>query len=362
MALLSIFVSIVFIVIATNLYLKTTLTFIPKSIQEWTLTYTIYDLKYIYWQKYNCYKYDNCTDMVSKKESLLARPIFTYGDKGASESCLNILFLGDSFSTAPFTIASYSDFFAKKLSFNINRCVSVFNLASGGVGNSQELAKLSDEIEFLNPDIVIWQFYWNDLYENVVMPVHTIKNNKLKRKKAWRSSLFLAGFLNQNVPFLQDSMLGKFLFQQSAQVDLLRDWVVDPHITADIISYNQKFIPLAIEEAKKITSKHNSKLLLTLSPLECTINTNVECEEWQNQNHNYLRKILNEYEIFIDMKEISSTATQIDCIESKDLQLLFAKNDLKNAGARHLSEHGEEYFGSILFSNFKNNELYMDLK
>ena len=93
-----------------------------------------------------------------------------------------------------------------------------------------------------------------------------MKDGKLERKNAWKNSLFLAGFLNQNIPFLQNSTLGKYFLSQATQFDYLRDWPADPSVTSELVSYNRELVPLLIEEAERVISQHESKLFLTLSP------------------------------------------------------------------------------------------------
>jgi len=206
----------------------------------------------------------------------------------------------------------------------------------------------------LNPDIVIWQFYWNDFYDNTHLPIYRLKNNKLYRRNAWKNTVFLAGFLNQNIPFLKNSYLGKFISDRSFHLDLFHDWVIRNAKDSDTLEYNKKFIPAIIEQMEALSQEYEFGLYLTLSPLECQQVEDQVCLKNVELFQNELREILKSTGRFVSMEEFDNEYNQqLDSRNKIDKISLFYSTWLKDRGFRHLSEDGEEYYGEILFSNFK---------
>lgn len=342
----SFFIAFSLLFLAANFYIVKS-GYVGDGNMTFTLDYAVFSLDYIFWQEHFCDLSERCPETISFVDSLLIHPQTVYGSD-YSKTCKRVLFLGDSFSTAPFSEYSYGDYFTQKLSEEFQSCFISLHLASGGVGNSQELAKLEDNIEIIDPDLVVWQFYWNDLVNNVQLSVHDIDNNQLKRKKAWDNAFFLAGYLNQHIPFLKNSAVGKYYFEQSTQKDLFRSWPAYPY-TSEVVDYNKVFIPLLLESGEKIVQDNSAKLITTLSPLECYFEQEETCEEWRLFHQKELENILIENSTYVSMDATSSSTI----FDKNSLNALFSNDDTKNNGMRHLSEQGENYFGTNLFYNSK---------
>ncbi|NCN45874.1 MAG: hypothetical protein COU63_04985 [Candidatus Pacebacteria bacterium CG10_big_fil_rev_8_21_14_0_10_36_11] len=352
----SIFTSLL-ILVAINLFLEKIYLRNNLPQHDWTVLFTTYDPRYVFWQ--NCLD-EFCPEKFGQNYPLDKIGIYT--NKFNSEknkeanSCLKILFLGDSFSSSPFSDHSYSYYFADSLAKNSSFCVETISIASGGAGNSQELARLEDVIEQAKPNAVIWQFYWNDFFDNIRFSLFEINNEELIRKKAWDSSAFWSGYINQKIHLLEDSTLGKFISTKMFYNDLFHSQPADDRDFAKVIEYNQKFIPLAIKRVEKLGEKNNFKLFTTLSPMECQFNTNSTCEKWAINFQDQLRKILSENNNYLSMeKEFIINDQEKTIEESQNKEILFAENDkLTTKGIRHLSDDGEKYFGGILLQNFLN--------
>ncbi|MBT3249557.1 MAG: SGNH/GDSL hydrolase family protein [Candidatus Pacebacteria bacterium] len=347
--------SIVFLLMGIN-FLLSKIGYTVNNSLVFTLDTTKYSPEYIFWESY-CTLMNDCSKDTPFLEKILARPANTYGENYSS--CKRILFLGDSFSTALYSDLSYSDHFSKKLSKKSSQCITSLNIAAPGTGNSQQLAKLEDDIKKIKPDLIVWQFYWNDLNDNVQLAVHKVNNGQLKRKKAWRSSLFWAGFLNQNLPFMRESHLGKYIFSKATETDLFRYWPIDPQ-TEDEIKYNQMLIPLLLNSGKRIAANNSAALITTISPLECQFIDESSCDQWQIESNNALRNILTKNSNYIEMDQYLNYTQSINSSNSSSIKkinpdFLFAEEEAATPGYRHLSPSGEAYFGERLFNNFRDN-------
>lgn len=385
--LVSITASILLLAVTANYWLSKKGYVLNESL-KFSLDTAIYSPKYIFWDLSYCEQNQNCTKDTPVVETLVNRPISIFGEEYLDSSCRKILFLGDSFSTALYSDLSYSDYFSKKISEDLHQCIISLNIASPGTGNSQQLAKLEDNIQKINPDLIIWQFYWNDLNDNIQVAVHKIKNEELKREKAWRSFLFWAGYLNQNIPYLRESDLGTYLFSRATETDLFRNWPIDP-LKDDEIKYNKEFIPLLLKKGLKIATDNSINLVTTISPLECQFINENSCDQWQIETNNILRNILAKDSNYIEMDQYlqgtlsahldlaqyleSTFSAQIgagdtekntestpSAASKKDLDALFSREEAATPGYRHLSPTGEAYFGAKLFDNFKNSG-YLEL-
>jgi hypothetical protein len=356
LSLLSILLTIIMVTTAANFILKKT---IDEPYSHWTIEYSTFTPKYIYWQNFTCGKNQECSKILSKKESLLRLPIRKYNHYIDRNERLSILFLGDSFSTAPFAEKGYFDHFSEGLSSTLTqKNIESMILSSSGSGSSQQLAKFSDTVTKLSPDIVIWQFYWNDLYENNHQPIYKLKKDKLYRKNSWNNSIFLAGFLNQNIPFLKNTYLGKHILNRSFHVDLFHNWTIRKADHLNILEYNKKFLPAVIDQMETFSQKYEFKFYVTLSPLECQQIENQVCFENVELFQNELREILKNTGRFVSMEEFDAEFThQLNSRNKIDKILFFDGITPGDDGFRHLSEAGERYFGEILFSNFNKKIL-----
>lgn len=377
--LVSIITSTGVLLLLSNYYLLFTGIGKEPIYSNWTLDFTKYSLAYIYWSQPWCKITNDVFDAPENcdqpEEKFVANQVeYFFPEDGISdgeskENCEIILFLGDSFTTAPWTDlgGSYSSIFSKSYAREKNICVKQFRIASGGAGNSQELTRFVDLINKINPNLVIWQFYSNDYFENVQHSLHDIENGKLVRKNALRSTFFWVGFINQKIPFIKNSTLGQHLLYLGETKDILRNWPTNPRNKTSILSYNKKIIPMFINNMLELGKKHNFHLITTLAPLECQHRSETEefCS-WDSDFQNSLRKVLVENSNFISME-----TTTVDSTESGKLlgvtteledqmladKLFNVKKEVLNPGKRHLSEFGNSYFGLILFTNFRNSEL-----
>ncbi len=74
-----------------------------------------------------------------------------------------ILFIGDSF-TAAMNVSNDKTFYG--IIKNSIKDVEVFAYGVGGYGSLQEFMVLNEFIDLIKPEIIIWQFFWNDFLDN----------------------------------------------------------------------------------------------------------------------------------------------------------------------------------------------------
>lgn len=357
----SIIIFLVLLVIVINEYLKISGQAKNPIAIAWMLDGTDFWPDITFWSKSWCkYSPENCK---YPEEKLLSSPIQQYNARANSDSqkCVKILFLGDSFTISPWVSAeeSYASVFSKHFSESKNLCVKSYRLATGGANNSQELLAFSQRVAKLKPDIVFWQFYWNDIPENSKEEVFTVVDGQLKHQMTWTNMLFLAGFLNQKVPLLKNTTLGKHLMYLGEQEDPFSFWSFDFRDTGKTIPYNKELVPLLLNKMNEKSQSFGFVWYTTLAPLECQIVSDVKNCDSKILLQNELRQLLMNNSKFISMEvqqiysPVSSISSQQTIIKKYENLVLFNTTDDKTEeGGRHLSKEGNALFGNYLFENY----------
>lgn len=373
LVLFSLAITIILLSVFTNYYLeKFNLAQQPEYI-SWTIYETKYSPRYIYWEKSYCELFPK--DCKYEEEHLLTHKveIFSAPESKMVENCTKILFLGDSFTIAPWVPVgdSYASQVSKGYAEINNTCVRQYRLATGGVGNNQELARFSDVVGQIQPDIVIWQFYLNDIYENIIYSLYKVENNELVKRNTLYNFTFLAGFLNQRIPLLAESVLGKHLMYLGEFKDVFHYWQADIKEIESIVSHNKLQVPLLVAEMKKLSEANNFKLYTTLAPLEKQAVSMQTNEPWYDIMQNSLREILQANSDYISMESpVPSHSQVLGEFTPKDnnfASLFGPPKDKNPVGARHLTLEGNIYYGSVLLQNFiareqidKNSEINLE--
>jgi hypothetical protein len=314
----------------------------------------IFNSKYIYWGKSYC-KNSTCKKEVINN-FLTSEPVFINENYG---KCETLLFLGDSFTESPWDNVgkSYAEHFAINLSEKNHSCYKLLRMAMSGVGNDQQLARFSDVVKFLKPKLVVWQFYWNDFYDNVEKPLYSLDNGKLIRHKSYKIAYFWAGWLNQKIPFMSGSKLGDFfLYFGELRKDFTSDWYRIENDLPSLYSFNEQKITAFLQEMDNLEKKYNFKLVTTVSPLECEFIFIDGCSKLDeldpipysvfSEIQGNLTSILKAHSNFISMYE-NNYSSQEDQLNASDF---WGQETV--IGARHLGASGQEKAGKTLFLNF----------
>lgn len=325
----------------------------PGFISQAAKTYN-FDIRYIYWGKPNC---DNSCK--NNLESISTSEIVRIGEDFGD--CNRVLVLGDSFTDSPWDGKgkSYAEHFLDNLAESDQNCYELIRLAVSGSGSDQQFARFSDVVDLVGPNLVIWQFYYNDVYDNAYKPLYEEKNGNFNRINAWNNAYFWAGWLYQNTPFLKNSNLGNLLlYFGELKNDLKLDWRFIESDYKSLIEFNEKRIAYFLKEMKVLEKKQNFKLITTLSPLECQFVYQKNCQGLSGQVsfednfyiQNELKKILQQNSSFISMYENDNLS------EEQILNIEDFWKEEKEIGARHLGANGQEKVGRILFLNFIENQ------
>lgn len=364
--LLSTVFSVLLFLTAFNNYLKISGKAKESLFLKWTLINSRYSTKYIFWDYPHCTKNPGECDFPEEQYVSFPVEVFKPPTYIKCDKYTKILFLGDSFTVAPWTQKgeSFPSVFSKRFADSENKCVYQYRLASGGSGNDQQLAAFLNLKDKLNPDIVIWQFYYNDFYDNVKQALYDPNNQQLSKRFTWSNTVFLAGFLNQIVPLLSSTTLGMHIMHIGETRDVFSNWPVSAYDQEKVIEYNTDKIALMLKKIQTVAGDNSFSLYTTLAPLECQVVPDIPCRGINGELQDMLRKILIENSAYTSMDSLSIQTQNILGFSTEDTTSLRQNypfntdKDVNPPGARHFSSTGNKQFGAILFENFKQISNY----
>jgi hypothetical protein len=354
-------ISLIILLICGNFYLKITNPIVNSNLL-WSLDTTDYSLRYIYWKKSFCKNHNE--DCSSLLETVLTSKIkLIIPKKNMSidhNNCTKILFLGDSFTDAPFFYdpqsqnKSYAEHFSQNFANEYSQCVYLYRLASGGTGSDQQYLKFFDNVKNIKPDIVVWQFYNNDYYENVKFALFKISKDTLVKRSTLTNTSFLTGYASQKLPYIFNTNLGRYLFYTLENKDVFRFWEIPLTDKQRLISYNKKKISLFLDQMDELSKTHSFDLYTTTAPLECNFIDRQNCNfDELNQIQNSLKNTLAENSHYISMDGISLGKNEHPILGHSDQnEKLFDQDDKLDKGQRHLSAKGQMMFGEILLKSY----------
>jgi hypothetical protein len=361
-AALSLFFTIICLGVAANYYLLFTNQGQVASFYDWIIDKGEYTPQYLFWGAPWCDTHpDKCTHALEKISNDTVARICPTETQPLVET-KTIVFLGDSFTTSPWSELSNSYPFqvARLYADRFSVCVRPVVLAMGGTGASQQLAFFEDHVASIQPDIVIWQFYFNDVYENNRQRLHLISfEGTVSRRTALRYPLFWAGYINQHIPLLRRSTLGQHALYVTTNRGVFSSWEVDEKDATRMISENNLFISSLLKEMDALGTKHSFRFITTVAPLECRFDSSVKNEDHCLVGIKYQDSIidtLTAHGKYVSMEESTESAhTRVLGVTSNAPRLFNTDVDPGKPGYRHLSIEGNAFFSSVLFENIASN-------
>ncbi len=256
---------------------------------------------------------------------------------GGYEKTIEILIIGDSFSTDP--LVSNEKFWhsvmSKKISeinkININTTIS----GGGGYGTLQQLL-ISNKLQFLNPDIFILQFCINDFENNIL---DWEKKNYRFSQYFWRPYLDLDSkqiYYEKNIFKL---ILKPFKDSRLLSVFLSRSGFLAEKYFSDTIQNDKEMFESSLKTTKYLLQKIYQNFPLSKKIiLNCKQATNFPDTEW--------KKIGNEIGYIV----ISENNKVIENAKNKNL-------DIFNIDGGHYNELGNKIFGEAIADEIEKRKL-----
>lgn len=275
-----------------------------------------------------------------------------------------VVTLGDSF-TAGFPVSSEESYPAvlREILVQRGRPTNVVNLGVGASGPDQQLRILRHYLPAVHPDVVVWQFYQNDLWNGFLHPLFTIEQGRLvaldpTRNFAYRCRILFDGFpLPRSVK--ERSYLLRLTFEVVGHWGRLAE--VPEDVRADPEAWVLEKIRLEIREMKTLAAERGFRLYILLvapqaSWLAADATRSADAQDWRSSDEflrdRQLRGLLAATGAFIDAgpatMERSEAPTSMFANGAKDPAAL---------GRRHLNELGYRRVAEIIDARLQGDGL-----
>lgn len=300
-------------------------------------------------------------NIILDTDLIMTHPKFFHPDYYSdTDKDLNIIALGDSYTIGSWIPLdqSYPRMLQRFLSDSLES-VSVFNAGVGDTGTDQQLSLFKKFLlPNIKPDIVIWQFYRNDIYNNVIYPTYKItSDNTLAPLDARHNWAYQRLNLYNLIP------LPKVLKEHSYIVNALmhfyegrrHDQAPENYDNKSLRQYGIDKIQLAIEEMEALSQKHSFTIyyVLIVPQDEYMITDNIQSQVpdsgclskygFNYGSHGQLEEILSNKKNFIPLRVSNDQlAEETDLPKPIISETIFldAREDRAVKGCRHYNEIG----------------------
>ena len=277
---------------------------------------------------------------------------------------IKIVALGDSF-TWGFPV-NFKDTYPSVLESLFNsKSIAVLNMGLGDSGPDQHLKVFQKYVlSEIKPDIVIWQFYPNDTWDNLSYPLYSISDSgNLKELDTTNNWLY-----KREVVYKKFSFLGDF-----REKSLIIRWFLSfiekklkyneiPQETKDWTIWGRDKIAKEIKIMNQLAVENNFEVYFILIAPQSLYDSTFDNEYWSIKEYHKLYKILSLQKNFID---IDFTNNNIDNITNKNI-LKIATNSAKVEnifldetrdpnpyGDRHFNELGYALMAELIYKNIE---------
>lgn len=185
----------------------------------------------------------------------------------AEGSGYHIAVIGDSFSACDIfvDIICYPQLIQGMLN-NEGEKATITTYATAGDNPDRELRLFIDKILPTHPELVIWQFYTNDVWENVLFPIYTISaDHQLTKVSGAENWAYKRQTLFEKLPMKQ-FILRTFVVRFLLRMFEYNRYYYSQGNDEDRIAWGSEKIRLEIEEMNRLASIYGFKVLYSQIP------------------------------------------------------------------------------------------------
>jgi len=161
--------------------------------------------------------------------------------------------------------------------------VQVFNAGFGDSGPDQQLKLFErDLLPRLRPEVVVWSFYVNDLWDNVLKAVYDIDGNRLVPLPATHNWMYLRQLLYNHVPLPRSMKNHSYAFQVLlGATDALYRWQIPAPYRGREIDWGADKLRLEIDAMNALATARGFRVYYVLVTPESLYLAGAEPEKWR---------------------------------------------------------------------------------
>lgn len=274
-----------------------------------------------------------------------------------------IVTLGDSFTVGnPVEEKSSYPSVLQQLFTGKSYTYQVINLGVGGYDTDQEFRLFQKYIENGHrPDVVVWSFYYNDIYENCTRPLFDVKNSTLVSLNAKMNWVYIRQLLYDSIPLskkvkTQSYVLNRifYFFEQ------LKGTYVPHQYQSHEINWSQLKISLELDGMEKMAQQYGFDfypILITPQAAYIQEAERSEIAQWTMSGHNALQSALtNKTDVFtFSFSSKNASESAVLGANTDTIKDYFADKtrDSSPLGARHFNENGYAKLAEGVFNLIK---------
>lgn len=144
-----------------------------------------------------------------------------------------------------------------------NRSIDVINAGIKGYGTDGAYKLFTKRLLplGLDPDLVIFAIYTNDLHDNIGQPLYTIENGSLSPLDPTRNWIYILGSIDQKLPdFLRNRILYSIVMSRFVGRDF--DSVLPDLSESELIDWAARKAMLQIAALRRLGSRENFRVLV----------------------------------------------------------------------------------------------------
>lgn len=268
-----------------------------------------------------------------------------------------ILAIGDSFTYGDFVTRehAYPQQLADILASE-GYAYTVVNAGINSFGPDQELELTRNlvTVDHIEPQIVIWQLFLNDLSDTVKHPLYIPLGRTMIKIPAWINSTYITKKITGIIPrYLAQYKTTSYLIYQFSQLN-----TASFAVGSNKKLYQQKKISFLLQEMDTLSRNNNFKVIIVLAPHRGVLRQNPEA----TAEYLFMKKLLEEQTDFpvIDMHQYIAQISEASVSAGiSPNQPLFNSDEVEspNYPWKHLTKEGNTLLAQTVFTQLLRHNL-----
>lgn len=263
-----------------------------------------------------------------------------------------ILLIGDSYTRGEPNPKQWS--YDRKLKTLLEEAsgnsVEIVNLGVSGYGPDQEIVLLKKALERnKNIKAVVWQFYSNDVIDNYMKSLFSLKENKLVQIDGFNHWIYKRHEFYDQIPVDRKLKMSSFVLNRILYFFERNKFYQIPDNFDKYSQFSLKKISLEIDEVKEMSKNIGFDLYLPLvAPQAFSSKEVIKINGHEISDFIALKELLRKHPEFIDIEILEGSSSGYNVVND-----FFASEtqDSLPFGFRHFNERGYEKMAKIIFEN-----------